>query len=350
MARDEIMEHENEDDSIRAALEAAVEQQTTEATAEPASEPSEPAPKDTSGKHEPVEPAKVEKVAEAPATSPEGQAYERAPASWKPAIREKWAGLDPEIRAEVMRREVETSTALNNSAQSRKLADDFQRTIQPYMQFIQADGASPLQAVDNMMRTAATLRTAAPAQKAAVIADIMQQFGVDVSLLDQQLTSRYSGQPTQQDPNAYVSQVLEQKLAPIQQFMQQMQQQTTAQQQAKLSELSREVSEFETKNEFMEDVRGDVADILELAANRGVQMSLQEAYNKAILLHPQVSEVLEQRKRAQLATTQTAAARKAKQAAASLPSKGAPAQSSEDSDAGDDIRSALVASISRLSR
>lgn len=315
---------------------AAPEAETVEAKAPP---PEKDAP--TPGEQAPVEPAKVE--------TPVAQVAEKAPASWKATTREKWATLDPEVRAEIMRRETETSLALNQTAQQRKIADEFQRTIAPYMPQFQADGQPPLQAIQGMLQASAQLRSGAPAQKAAVIAQVIQQFGVDVSLLDQHLAAHYSGQQAPADPTSGVMQALRSEIAPIQQFMQQIQQQQTQRQQATQQQLLSEITEFSSKAEFFADVQQDVADLLEMSANRGVNMTLQEAYDRAIMFHPQVSSVVAQRKAAQAATRQTEVARKAQQASASLPTMGAPSQGNDEV-VGDDIRSALMASVRELSR
>lgn len=293
------------------------------------------------GKLAPVEPAKVE--------TPAPAAPEKAPASWKATTREKWATLDPEVRAEIMRRETETSLALNQTAQQRRIADEFQRTIAPYMPHFQADGQQPLQAIQGMLQASAQLRNGAPAQKAAVIAQVIQQFGVDVGLLDQHLASHYSGQAAPMDPTSGVMQTIRAELTPIQQFMQRQAAREAAQEQATQHRLMSEITDFVSKAEFFEDVRQDVADLLDLAANRGIEMSLQEAYDKATMLHPQVSSVVAQRKAAQAATRQTEVARKAQQASASLPTLGAPSQGNDEV-VGDDIRSALMASVRELSR
>jgi hypothetical protein len=217
------------------------------------------------------------------------------------------------------------------------------------MPMFQADGSTPTQAIQGMLQASAQLRSGAPAQKAAVIAQVIQQFGVDIGLLDQHLAGQYGGQAPQADPHSGALQALRSEIAPIQQFMQQMQYQQTQRQQATQQELLSEITDFSTKAEFFEDVRQDVADLLELAANRGIKMTLQEAYDKATMLHPQVSSVVAQRKAAQAATRQTEVAHKARQASASLPTLGAPSQGNDEV-MGDDIRSTLLASMRELSR
>jgi hypothetical protein len=225
--------------------------------------------------------------------------------------------------------------------------------MQPYQHFLQAENATPVQAVENLMRTAATLRTAPPGQKAMLVADMIMQFGVPLETLDTALQQRIQGRggavQHQMDP---VVQMLESRLAPVQQFMTEFQQMRAQGQQRTVQQAQQTLQEFlqDPANEFAQDVAPDMADLLEFAAARGQQMSLQDAYRRATMLHPTISKLVEQRQQAQGAAQQTAAARRARNAAVSLPQDGAPTQGGGEDDGGSDIRSALNASIRQHSR
>ena len=58
-------------------------------------------------------------------------------------------------------------------------------------------------------------------------------------------------------------------------------------------------------------MRHDMADLIEMAASRGQPITMEQAYNKACALNPQVSAVLEDRKqKAELMARQTTLAEK----------------------------------------
>jgi len=59
------------------------------------------------------------------------------------------------------------------------------------------------------------------------------------------------------------------------------------------------VKTFGAQAEFLNDVRHDMADLIDLAHKHGRQLSLQEAYDRACAVHPEVSKVMETRKRQQ---------------------------------------------------
>jgi flagellar biosynthesis/type III secretory pathway chaperone len=250
--------------------------------------------------------------------------------------------MHPHHQQAVMRREQEVSQALAHTADARKFYQEFANVVQPYMGFIQAENATPIQAVQNLMQTAAMLRTAPPSQKAALVAGIVSQYGVDLQMLDQALTAQLQGRRPSVNPNDQVLSLIDQKLQPFNQFLSVLEQRRAQEQQTITAEAGQSIEQFmaDPANEFAQDVAEDMADILEHSARRGVQMDLQEAYKRATLLHPTISKIVESR--AVGAAQQTAAAQRAKQASVSVSGSGAPNAGSNGADYGD-LRSAIVA-------
>lgn len=288
-----------------------------------------------------------------PAPGPGTAPAVKAPVSWRPEEREGWEKLEPRHQQAILRREQETARALSQTAEARQIHQELTRIMQPYQHFLQAENATPVQAVESLMRTAAALRTAPPGQKATLVADMIMQFGIPLDTLDTALQHRIQGRggavQHQMDP---VVQMVEQRLAPLQQFMQEFQQFRQQGQQRTTQAAEQTLAEFaqDPANEFLPDVAKDMADILELASNRGQQMSLQDAYRRATLLHPTISKIVEQRQQAQRAAQHTAAAQRARNAAVSLSQDGAPTQDGGEAEVGNDIRSAISASIRQHSR
>jgi hypothetical protein len=249
----------------------------------------------------------------------------RAPVSWRPDLREHFSKLAPEIQAEINRRETEIGTALRESADARQFAQSMYRTIQPFEAMIRAEGGNPIAAVDSLLKTAYHLRTAHPQQKAQMVAQMIQQHGVDVDMLDQALAGLFKGQPNPQVSGQM--NWLQQELAPIKNFIGQLQSRQTQMTQNDAHSAQQELEAFlaDPKNEFAQDVMHDMADYLDVASKNGRKMALSEAYQRAIVAHPTISKVLEGRKTSAGVAQRTAAARRAQNASASLPSGGAPA-------------------------
>lgn len=279
-----------------------------------------------------------------------GPKAERAPASWKPELREHWATLPDGVRSEIYRRESEVQRTLQETAEARKTAEAVMKTIAPYEAFIKAENSNPLQAIDNLMSTAARLRTGTAPELAQLVAGIVNQFGVGRfgNAFIEQLDGALAGQTPKVDPqqNA-IEQVLNQKLAPVQQMLTQFQQAQAQQQQMVQQQAVNEVEQFLSKAEFGNDVREDMADILEVAQRRGINMTLQDAYKKAVMMNDNVRSVLTQRVQSQKAQSQTQAAQRARSAAVSV-SGAAPMGGMQAPVT--DVRSAIEAAIVSTSR
>jgi len=279
-----------------------------------------------------------------------GPKADRAPASWKPELREHWATLPDGVRSEIYRRESEVQRTLQETAEARKTAEAVMKTIAPYEAFIKAENSNPLQAIDNLMSTAARLRTGTAPELAQLVAGIVNQFGVGRfgNAFIEQLDGALAGQTPKVDPqqNA-IEQVLNQKLAPVQQMLNQFQQAQAQQQQMVQQQAVNEVEQFLSKAEFGNDVREDMADILEVAQRRGINMTLQDAYKKAVMMNDNVRSVLTQRVQSQKAQSQTQAAQRARSAAVSV-SGAAPMGGMQAPVT--DVRSAIEAAIVSTSR
>jgi hypothetical protein len=216
----------------------------------------------------------------------------KAPQSWSPKLREDFGKLPANVQAQINKRETEMSTFLNEGAESRKFGDRMNQTLQPFQAVMSAHGTTdPVQAVQGLMETATTLQMGTPQQKAQKLADMVQHYGIDIQALDNAL----SGQPHVSTEQSQLEKMLEQKLAPMQEFMSSVQQNQQSSQHQVQQNAQTEVGTFEQTAEFIGDVRNDMADLLDMAAKRGQEMSLQQAYDKACAINPEISAVISQR-------------------------------------------------------
>lgn len=267
----------------------------------------------------------------------------KAPQSWKPDVREKWATLPPEVQAEVTRLDREVRQTMQTAAEARKGWDSFREVVGPYEALIRAEGGEPLKAVGSLLQTAAALRTAPPAIKARLVAGIIQQYGVPVDVLDAALSGQAPAAQPQNAPQQFDPEAL------IQQAQQRFAQQLQAQHQQAINTKAQQDTEAFVNGggaEFLEDVRGLMANLLDAAGRSGIPLSLQEAYDRACSIHPEVSKVVEQRRQAQTATATQAATQRARAAASSVKTQPAGLQATSEPNT---VRGALEASIARLS-
>lgn len=282
--------------------------------------------------------------------APGGQATptaSKAPASWTPVEREGWETLNPRHQQAVLRREQEMNTALQQTAAARRFAGEIAQVLEPYRHVLAQENATPAAAIKSLLETANVLRSSPAPTRAEAVADMILRFGVDINMLDEAIERRLKNGGGR-DPMASVAQVIDQRLAPVLEFVRG---QGAQRQQASQQELEQEWSSFSTNPEFefAEDLRMEMGQLMEFAAQRGVQMGLQDAYKRAILLHPELVELQQRREAVKQAAQRSAAARRAQQASASLPSGSAPSQEQEEPDDGS-VGSAVRASIRQLSR
>lgn len=222
------------------------------------------------------------------------KAKDKPPVGWTPENREHWAKLPQGLKAQITKREQEVNKVLQESSNARKFTQEFERTIAPYQSMMAAEGATnPVQAVNALLQTAATLSMGSKVQKAERIAQLVRHYSIDIEALDSVL----AGEQVQQknDPKSIeqeVERLVNQRLAPYQQQQQYAQQQAQQEQRAKAQQAIAEVQQ----REFFNDVRLDMADLLEVASRRGIQMTAADAYDKAVALNPEIQSVLQSRK------------------------------------------------------
>ena len=211
----------------------------------------------------------------------------KAPLGWTPKAREGWSKIDKETQQLITDREREVATTLQETKDAREVAQRVATAVQPFHAIMAAEGITdPIKGIEGLLQTTARLRMGSPQQKAAQVASIIKEYGVDISTLDSLLV----GDPIESEPTAPPTDPrLDQLFALLEQHG------TQAQRQSQTAAAT-EVEQFKTKAEFLDDVRHDMADLIDLAQSRGQSIGLEEAYNKACAINPQIQAVLDQRK------------------------------------------------------
>lgn len=265
--------------------------------------------------------------AAAEAVAPEKEfSVDKAPQSWRAAQKQKWAELPTDVRQEVIRREREITRTLGETAQARQFVNEFTKTIQPFEARIRSAGIHPLAAVSNLVQSDYFLSTAPTQQRAQFMAKLIKDYGIDVQALDAAL----AGTVQAADPVAeQVERMLQERLSPLQQFLaqQQAQQQAAAAQESQRVAMTVEqMAADNVKYPHFDQVREDMADLVEIQAKKGLYLSLEQAYNRAIAMNPEISQKVAQQEKANADTVaaRMAHARAQKAQKASLSVGGAP--------------------------
>lgn len=292
-----------------------------------------------------LDPAKAGTVPEPAAPVVPAPEAIKAPQSWKPAAREKWASLAPEAQQEIARRERETATALQESAEARRVHQQFREVVAPYEGMMRAAGSEPLQTIAQLLQTGAGLRQGTPQRKADLVADIVKQYDVPIEMLAAALDRGQPGQGTPQGQQQGGDMGLRQEVAELKASIQNAWNQRN---QVQTQKMQADITAFAAGHEFFEDVRHDVADLMDSRAKRGVAITLEDAYNLACKMHPEITGVFEQRKAAEAAKAAQASTQRAQAASSSVRSQ--PAGSAPRPQSGsvrDDLAAAIEAANGR---
>jgi hypothetical protein len=219
------------------------------------------------------------------------QATEKPPLDWGIEVREEWKKLPDSVKKHLHARDQHVNTMLRDGANNRKMGEGLNSIASGYRAIMDAEGVSnPLQAVEGLFKSVATLRMGTQAEKAAKIAQFVQTYGVDINALDNALVGNTVNDI---DP---MEAIINQRMAPVNQLLEQINQNNQYQIQQQQQQTHSNIAQFAQTAEFLEDVRDDMADLLEGAARRNVKMTLQQAYDKACAINPEISSVMATRK------------------------------------------------------
>jgi DNA-binding ferritin-like protein len=262
---------------------------------------------------------------------------------------EKWKTLDPEVRQEILRRERDVTKSFGENNQVREFHKQFSEVVRPFEARLRATGISPLQAVSELFKADYILSSSPATQKAQYMAKLVKEYGVDIRELDAALAGEAAPDPVA----SRVEQMLAERLAPYQQFMNQQReyaQQREAQVQQEAGATIEQMAADSVKFPYFDQVREDMADIIELGAKRGLYFSPEQAYTRAVAMNPEwnAQMVAQQQAAAQMSQAQAANAKAQKALGAAASVSGAPGGSPAGVNPNGSLRDTIEAAWSQV--
>lgn len=258
-------------------------------------------------KEEVTEPAKAEPV-KAEVTEPvkEEQAplggekilsQDKAPSSWTPAAREEWANLPEKIRQEIIRRDEDSVKGIRQLQDQMAPYTQFAQTLDPFIREAVSNRVDPGQYIGNVMQAERRLRSGTAEERFGSLVEIAESYGIPLrKIINDAVGQEIIPHPVQQRSAVPVE--IQQRLDAAEQALAGMQD-NQAQSNQKM------IDDFKVDKEFFEDVREDMALLME----HGRASTLQDAYDKACKMNPQVFGVIQERgSKPPLADKQKAAA------------------------------------------
>lgn len=199
-----------------------------------------------------------------------------APPAWSNSVKAKWAALDPEVRAEITKREADVHKGFTKMDDERQFAKTMKEVVAPYEAIIRADGGTVPNAVQSVLNTAYILRTGDPQTKARAIQQVCQTYGIDLKLLAQ----------PQGDVNPEV--------ASLRTELQQLKGQMTQRQQAELQQMESQV--LTTVETFAQDPKHPhfraVSAHMGALMQAGEAKDMEQAYEMAVWARPELRQQL----------------------------------------------------------
>lgn len=257
-------------------------------------------PRDESGKFAKAE---IEQATKEPETPPR-----KAPSSWKPDAQAAWLKADKgepltaeEIRMlalEAERRESDFHKGVSEFKTHSERARAYDQVVAPYQATLKQLGIDAPTAISKLLQADHTLRTGDAMTKAAYFRQLATQYGVD---LEQQV-----------DPN------VQGMLAELQHLRHQQMLWQNNNQMQEYEKVGQTLTEFGSSKPHFDAVRNDMADLLEA----GKAKTLEEAYEKAVWLNPDIRQTLIENERAEALKKIEADQRAQKAKAAAVSVKG----------------------------
>ena len=226
-----------------------------------------------------------------PAQEAEPPVWRRPPASWRKDFHDVWQKADPKMQEYAWQREEQMRAGVEPLLAKAQFADTMQEAIEPYLPTIQGMGLTPEKAVSALMQADYTLRTAPAQQKMQLFAQLAQSYGINFGAMgaNPQAAPQNSVDPLvwqlQNELNNVRGEVMGWKQ---QQEMQQNQQ------------LLGEINQFSLKADHFEEVRPTMIQLLQ----SGMAETLEQAYDKAIRLNPDLFEQVSKAQQAEQAAKQ----------------------------------------------
>lgn len=210
-----------------------------------------------------------------------------APNAWSAAAKAAWVNADPILKAEIARREGDIHKEFTRQDAERNLGLQFRKAAEPYAQLIQAEGGNPIKGFQNYLETARILRTGDPQTKVQLVRQMCQQFGID---LGQTQNADPNANPQNRETRAAIDPNVQHLYTELNQLKSAWQSQQVNAQNREQTELQGAIQAFasDPKHEHFEAVKPAMAALLQ----SGQAQSLEEAYEAALWMRPDIRSSL----------------------------------------------------------
>lgn len=206
-----------------------------------------------------------------PAGVPKAPSPDTPPSTWREGPKAKWATLDPEVRAEIIKREDDFFKGIEGYKADAHVGKQLNQVLQPYMETLQKYDIEPMQEINNLLAAHHQLALGTPAIKLQAFKGLMKEYGIPAD----QLLDQPAGEQPYRDPAV---ETLQQRLDSLE----------SRQAQERAAQLRQEITAFsaDPANPYFAELANDIAALY----RTGLVKTLREAYDKALWLNPVVRQ------------------------------------------------------------
>jgi hypothetical protein len=220
-----------------------------------------------------AEPASEPAASPTPDATPAELAALEVPKSWPQEMHEHWGTTPRKVQEYWQTREKQMLDGLEQYKIRAQLAQEFEKTVNPFQNTLKQLGLSPMQAAQSLFNADHRLRYSSPEEKIELAKTFLKNYGIDLGAV--------TGQPS--TPAQQVDPVVKQ----LQERQQVLESALVAQQQASLNEArakaTKEVEVFASDakaHPYFDYVADDIAAFVQQGK------SLQDAYDMAVWANP----------------------------------------------------------------
>lgn len=209
-----------------------------------------------------------EKQGEQPAADATAADIAKAPVSWKPEVAAKFNTLEPDVQAEILRREQDIFKGIEQYKTAADYGKNVYQVLQPYQEEVARRGIDPMNYLRGVLEADKLITNADPAQKIEYFKQLAATYGVSID------TELFGNE----------DQTVQQLREEINQLKSNFTRQSEQAERAKLEQITAEVNAFaaDPKNVHFNSIQNEIAGLI----SSGVCKTLQEAYEKAVWANP----------------------------------------------------------------
>jgi len=249
-----------------------------------------PKDKDEKGEIPPITEPKAPKAPEtsaAPVTPPDPNApvkldASKPPQGWTPALKEKWATVPEDIRAEIIRREEDMAAGVQRIMQQTEPMRQVWNVLEPHAQYFDHIDLEPAEYLTQMIASEQVLALGNPAQKFTQLLEIADGYGIPIrAALDQAMGGKLQQFIEESHKHHKTPPSIPPEIA--QELAEQRQWRANLETTAAKNELEAFAAD-KAKHPFLEQVRDQMADAIEA----GICETYEDAYDYCVWRNPEL--------------------------------------------------------------